>query len=402
MIRVAPAMILSLALVSSPANPAVAGEHPTTYAKSSPQRLARVVARVVDQDGAPIEGVEVRLTRCEGPRFVVTSLVPSLAPPPVPGTIDTNCREQTRTTGEDGEASFPSVRVGSLSVDPSAPRFTYVLRAEKDGYEAAGDVVTPHPARNDVDLVMFRGGSLPLELVERAQAAAATGDFGAAEGAMSEALDVLFEQYTASGPVPEVLINWVRYLAHLQVQGANMAGARESLDRLLELDPYDPFGLRTLGILAVRRQDWEEARGHFGLYLLLEPDSADAWLVMGSLLVETNELDDAFEHLEQALELDRANPRVYRSLGMAHQRADNSQEAIANFERYLELAGDPPDAGQIRAVIEALRRNNTDSLADGVACSSATLPTAVDSDTRSSATCGPLGCCRSPSPRVAA
>ncbi|MCH7825418.1 MAG: tetratricopeptide repeat protein [Acidobacteria bacterium] len=352
---VAPAVILSLALISSPANSAVAAEHPTTYAESSPQRLALVVARIVDQEGAPIEGVEVRLIRCEGPRFRATSLAPSLVPP-VPGKADTNCREQTRTTGEDGEASFPSVRVGLMGVDPRASPFTYVLRAEKDGYEAASHVVTPHPARNDVELVMLRGGSLPLELLERAQAAAATGDFGAAEGAMSEALDLLFEQYTASGPVPEVLINWVRYLAHLQVQGANMAGARESLDRLLELDPYDPFGLRTLGILAVRRQDWEEARGHFGLYLLLESDRADAWLMLGSLLVEMNELDEAFEHLERALELDRSNPRVYRSLGMAHQRTENSREAIVNFERYLELAGDPPDAGQIRAAIEALRR----------------------------------------------
>lgn len=324
-------------------------------APGGPQRLAVVVARIVDQEGAPIEGVEVRLIRCQGPSFRATSLAPSLVPA-VPGRVGTNCEEQTRTTGEDGEASFPNVRVGVLSIDPSTPPFTYVLRAAKEGYEPAGDVVTPHPARNDVELVMFHGAALPLELVERAQAAAATGDFGAAEGAMSEALDLLFEQYTARGPAPELLINWVRYLAQLQIQGANTAGARESLDRLLELDPYDSFGLRTLGILAVDRRDWEEARGHFGLYLLLEPDSADARLLMGTLLVEVNELDEAFEHLEQALELDRSNPGVYRSLGMAHQRAGNKQEAIANFRRYLELAGDPPDAGQIRGAIAALRR----------------------------------------------
>ena len=352
-----PATALTSAMLWPDGNPsALARTRPDEISGlGGPQRLAVVVARIVDQDGAPIEGVEVRLIRCQGPSFVATSLSPGLVPA-VPGRVGENCEEQTRTTDEDGEASFPGVRVGALGIDPSTPPFAYVLRAAKEGYEPAGDVVTPHPARNDVGLVMFRGGSLPLELVERAQAAAATGDFGAAEGAMSEALDVLFEQYTARGPAPELLISWVRYLAYLQIQGANTAGAQESLDRLLELDPYDSFGLKTLGMLAVARRDWEEARGHLGLYLALEPDSADIRLVMGTLLVEVNELDEAFGHLEQALELDRSNPGVYRSFGMAHQRAGNNQEAITNFRRYLELAGNPPDARQIRAAIEALRR----------------------------------------------
>ena len=69
------------------------------------------------------------------------------------------------------------------------------------------------------------------------------------------------------------------------------------------------------------------------------------------------ELEAALAHLERSAELDREQPLTYRSLGAAYEQVGRSQEAISSFERYLDLAGDPVDAEQVRTTIALLRRS---------------------------------------------
>lgn len=331
-------------------------------AAAVPQRMALVVVHVVDGSGEPVEGVEVRLVRCRGARRYTR--VPSFElanPSGVPvETGNDRCDVFTANTRADGTASIPSIPVGEASVlAPRDSRRTYLLRAVKPGYTRVRRLVTPHVARNDFEFVVYRTvGERMFELIDEAQAATLDGGFAAAEAAMTQAVAMMSAEIAVRGmATPDVLLESMRFLAYVQMAGGNEIAAHQTLDELLGLAPGDVYALRASGVLAVRNRDWPLARSHFATYVQLNPDSADAQLMMGNLMLETSEVAAALEHLERSVELDPTQAAAYRSLGKACEQAERFEEAVENLQRYLELAGDPPDALQIRATIELLRRS---------------------------------------------
>ncbi|MGD8331095.1 MAG: tetratricopeptide repeat protein [Acidobacteriota bacterium] len=339
---------------------AAGGALPTAVARE-PQRLAQVVTRVVDGGGEPIEDVNVALLRCFGRRRFTT--VPSFSPANPTGVPLQNpeegCDGPRETTDEQGEVSFFNVQVGlgRITVERDAT-LSYLLLARKEGYTTVRRVVTPHVARNELDLVLYRTvGERMFELVDEAQAAAAGGDFAAAEAAMIQSTAMMRAQMEVRGiDAPDLLIESLRYLTWVQLSAGNDIAALDTLDELLLLAPDDPYGLRVSGVIAVSRGDWELAEANFRSYLLFHPESPDAHMMMGNLRLEAGELDEAVEHLETAIAIDPEFTLAYRSLGTTYEQLGRLREATSAFERYLELAGEPDDAVQIRATIAMLRR----------------------------------------------
>ena len=318
------------------------------------QRLALVVAKLVDTEGNPISGAQVRLVYCRGPRMGGSSGVPTLGASPPPESSE-NCEETIRTSDEAGEARFPSVRVGMGGT--TRREYTYVLNAFKEGYSSAGDLITPHPARNDYELVMMAVDPGLMALSERARAEAEAGRYAEAAATMRQVVDLVAAEGSRSGfRAPRALVDVIRSLAYLEVQaGSDIAS--QTVEELLRREPYDPFGRRLAGILAIRARDWQAAASHFDLLVLLQPESAESWLFRGGVFVETGDHEEAIEYLERAREIDPGAATIHRALGMAHAAAGSRAEAVASLERYLELAGDSADAGQIRDLIEELRND---------------------------------------------
>lgn len=58
----------------------------------------------------------------------------------------------------------------------------------------------------------------------------------------------------------------------------------------------------------------------------------------------------------EALELKPTLASAERGLGIAFTRLERSADAIAHYRRYLELAPDADDAGEVRGLIRELRR----------------------------------------------
>ena len=164
-------------------------------ATAAPQRLALVVAHVVDGRGEPVEGVEVRLIRCRGARRFTQMPSFELANPSgVPLEADRdNCDVLTANTGADGTASFPSVRVGDSRLEAARDStLAYLVRVEKTGYTPARRLVIPHVARNDFEFVVYRTvGERMFELIDEAKAAVGEGGFAAAEAAMIQAVAMM-------------------------------------------------------------------------------------------------------------------------------------------------------------------------------------------------------------------
>lgn len=346
-------LAVSTAAVAGGARPAAVGR--------GTQRLAQVVAHVVDGSGEPIEDVNVALLRCYGRRRFTA--VPSFTPANPTGVPLQNpeegCDGPRETTDEQGEASFLNVQVGlgRITVERDAT-LSYLLLARKDGYTRVQRVVTPHVARNELELVLYRTvGERMFELIDEARAAAAAGDFAAAEGAMIESTAMMRAEMEVHGiEAPDLLIESLRYLAYVQLRSGNDIAALDTLDELLLLAPDDPYGLRVSGVIAVGRGDWELAEANFRSYLLFHPESPDAHMMMGNFRLEMGELDAAAEQLEAAIDIDPEFTLAYRSLGTTYEQLGRLREALAAFERYLALAGEPDDAVQVRATIAMLRR----------------------------------------------
>jgi predicted Zn-dependent protease len=175
---------------------------------------------------------------------------------------------------------------------------------------------------------------------------------------MIQAVAMLQAEVAVRGvETPDVLLEAFRYLAHVQLRGGNSIAAADTLVELLQLAPDDPYALRTSGVIAVSERDWGLAEAHFGSYLLFHPDSADAQLMMGNLMLEIGRLEMALEYLTASVALDPEEHLAYRSLGTTFEQLGRFEDAATSFERYLELAGDPADAAQIRSTLAMLRRS---------------------------------------------
>ncbi len=120
------------------------------------------------------------------------------------------------------------------------------------------------------------------------------------------------------------------------------------------------------------------------------PQDVKAWISLGNALMDTNQWEDAIEAYRKALALDPKNVNVRVDLGSCYHYAnmpenamrefrtaiaidpnhknarrnagvvlaydlDKPEEAIKEFEKYLELAPDSPDREAVRKAIEELR-----------------------------------------------
>jgi cytochrome c-type biogenesis protein CcmH/NrfG len=121
-----------------------------------------------------------------------------------------------------------------------------------------------------------------------------------------------------------------------------------------------------------------------------DPSNPNAWIKLGNILMDTTRYSEAIEAYQSALEIDPYNVDVRVDMGTCYRRSGMSDraveefrkaltvnpdhlfghmnlgvvlaydfgkydEAIGEFERYLELAPNAPNAEKVRQEIERLR-----------------------------------------------
>ena len=116
-----------------------------------------------------------------------------------------------------------------------------------------------------------------------------------------------------------------------------------------------------LGLVLSRSERYAEAVSEFEKAIVLNPQAANAHLLLGAALLQLKKLDDAERELLKAYELGGAqagNAQLF--LGQLHYSAGISQARRA-FEQYLKDVPEAPNAPQIKQSIEqikiALKRN---------------------------------------------
>jgi tetratricopeptide (TPR) repeat protein len=176
-------------------------------------------------------------------------------------------------------------------------------------------------------------------------------------GRFAKAVEV-FPQFLAQQP------NAIQ--AH-QLYGLSLAAlgkdaeAIEQLEPTLDAAPPDAAVLYTIGLSYLRT-------GKPGFRATLErlaafPAGRPALhLLQGQAFLRDQEFEQALEELQAAEKLNPALPRLYYTLGLAHQQLGHNKEAIRAFETELQRV--PQDAATIYALAVALEADGNNSAAE--------------------------------------
>lgn len=153
-------------------------------------------------------------------------------------------------------------------------------------------------------------------------------------------------------PDPAVLNNW----GLVQLRRGKLPEAVGLFKRAIELNPDFAQARFNFGALAVNYSDYATAEAQFKDALRIDAKSADGQIGLGLALRGGGKLAEAQKEYERALELDKAHPLAHFNLGILFQEfLDKPQEAMAAFQRYLEVA--PADATKARQDVETRMKN---------------------------------------------
>ncbi len=129
--------------------------------------------------------------------------------------------------------------------------------------------------------------------------------------------------------------------------------ARAVLQRVLELDPKSPTGLRQLGELEFQAAEYGKASNHLKRAREVRPEDSTAVFMLGQALEKTGDLAGAREALEASLKLVPGQFEARLLLGQIYLRLNDAKAAEDQFEAALLLRSKSVDAaiGAARAQI---------------------------------------------------
>tara|TARA_Y100000004_G_scaffold72520_1_gene81456 strand:- start:225 stop:1556 length:1332 start_codon:yes stop_codon:yes gene_type:complete len=123
--------------------------------------------------------------------------------------------------------------------------------------------------------------------------------------------------------------------AHMAVRREE---ARAVYEAVLEDDPIEPVALHFYGIWLHQAGRHAEALDKLELSSALEPENAAWHNDLGNVLFALGELDGAAQAYRAALEAAPADHTIWNNLGATHMQRGHNEEAIAAFQRAVEIA----------------------------------------------------------------
>lgn len=115
------------------------------------------------------------------------------------------------------------------------------------------------------------------------------------------------------------------------------AAARESLEKVLQLNPKSHAALRQLGELELRAGDYRQSAQHLKTALEAQPDDATAAFYEGQALEKTHDLAGARDALEASLKLMPGQIEARLLLGQVYLELRNAKAAEDQFDAALLL-----------------------------------------------------------------
>jgi Flp pilus assembly protein TadD len=181
-----------------------------------------------------------------------------------------------------------------------------------------------------------------------AKTAADTGDTARAEQEFKSALAI--DATSAEAQVG---------LGNLYLRQNRLAEAEVAYKRAVELDPKQLAARTNLGVIYYQLGQFPQAIEQYRAGLGISPDDAESMYLLAVVYIQQNNLTDAEQLLQQAQRTKPGLAEVYYGLGTLYKLRGDKPDAIANFEKFLELgqtAQDPTAIEHARAQLDELKK----------------------------------------------
>jgi tetratricopeptide (TPR) repeat protein len=129
-----------------------------------------------------------------------------------------------------------------------------------------------------------------------------------------------------------------------------------SLEDLRKQKETSLKALSGLGEVALKRGDFETARGFFQRALEISPEDPSAAYNVGEIFFSNQEIDDAIAYFELAIKIKKDWPKAYHRLGLVYLNKGDFAKALENLKKFLELDPQNPEAANVRAAIAAIEQ----------------------------------------------
>jgi tetratricopeptide (TPR) repeat protein len=87
----------------------------------------------------------------------------------------------------------------------------------------------------------------------------------------------------------------------------------------------------------------------------LNPKNADVFVYRGKLAYLQGNYGEAVKQLEQAIAMDPTNAYAHYYAGMAYSKTGRPDKMVNEFQMFLKLAPDAPEAAKVRSLLRAVR-----------------------------------------------
>jgi tetratricopeptide (TPR) repeat protein len=165
---------------------------------------------------------------------------------------------------------------------------------------------------------------------------------------------------TASRTYPanaDAIYNMAATIHRQGLQSSNrdmLSQAEIYYNQALDIDPNHTDAHRGLAVLLVQTDRPDKAKLLLKNWKATSPMVADAPLELARLSQEFGDMDAAKAHLQDAVVLDATNPRVYKAWGYVYEREGDYAQALANYQRSMNLKPDQQVAARIQTLNQVL------------------------------------------------
>jgi tetratricopeptide (TPR) repeat protein len=119
------------------------------------------------------------------------------------------------------------------------------------------------------------------------------------------------------------------------INGENSADAIAAIEALLEGESAEDLYLE--GLLLYKSEKWEESLKMLEIFLNLNPNKSEVWLMHGVALFKTGRYEEAITSYDRSLEIKPDNSENWNNRGISLSCLGRYEESIASFDRSLKI-----------------------------------------------------------------
>lgn len=123
---------------------------------------------------------------------------------------------------------------------------------------------------------------------------------------------------------------------------ANTAEAKKDFEQELKIDPTNAAAEFSLGEIARRAGQWDEAITHFSTAAKIDSGFAEAYLALGMSLASAQKFADAVAPLEKYVKIVPEDPAGHYQLAIAYDRTGRKESAAREMQLQREAAAKAP------------------------------------------------------------